>query len=90
MVVPPLRHVSRATGMQDLLLLRPPPKDLLERGPPGAILRALQRFIHLERDSVVEATQLGKDLGIVLPDEAPHTVAPCTPPHAEEGIIVRA
>ena len=68
--------LSRATRMEDLLLLRPPPKDLLERGPPAAILRALQRFIHLERDSVAEATQLCSDLGIVLPDEAPPTVAP--------------
>ena len=68
--------LSRATRMKDLLLLRPPPKDLLERGPPGAILQALQRFVCLERDSVVEATQLCKDLGIVLPDETPPTVAP--------------
>ena len=55
---------SRATWMMGLLLLRPPPRDLLERGPPGTILRALERFIHLERDSVVEATQLCKDLGL--------------------------
>ena len=34
--------LSRATRMQDLLLLSPPPRDLLERGPPSAILRALE------------------------------------------------
>ena len=77
--------LSRATRMQDLLLLRPPPKDLLERGPPGAILRALQRFVHLERDSVVEAAQLCEDLGIVLPDEAPQAVAPARRRHLRKG-----
>ena len=68
--------LSRATRMKDLLLLRPPPRDLLERGPPGAILRALERFIHLERDSAVQATQLCKDLGFALPDGVQQTVAP--------------
>ena len=32
--------LSRATRMQDMLLLRPPPKQLLERGPPAYILKA--------------------------------------------------
>ena len=78
--------LSRATRMEDLLLLRPPPKDLLERGPPAAILRALQRFIHLERDSVAEATRLCSDLGIVLPDEAPPTVAPARRRMLRKGV----
>ena len=68
--------LSRATRMRDMLLLRPPSRELLERGPPRTILRALERFVHLERDSVVEATQLCNDLGILLPDEAQQTVAP--------------
>ena len=68
--------LSRATRMEDMLLLRPPPKELLERGPPGAILRALERFIQLERDSVVEATQLCKDMGFVLQEGLPQTAAP--------------
>ena len=59
-----------------MLLLRPPPKELLERGPPGAILRALERFIQLERDSVAEATQLCTDLGFVLPEGMQQTAAP--------------
>ena len=68
--------LSRATRMEDMLLLRPPPKELLERGPPGAILRALERFIQLERDSVAEATQLCNDLGFGLPEGVPQTAAP--------------
>ena len=62
---------SRATRMRDMLLLRPPPKELLERGPPKAILQALQRFLDLERTSVEEAAQLCREFGINLPDDAP-------------------
>lgn len=65
---------SRATCMRDMLLLRPPPKELLERGPPRAILHSLERFIDLEQKSVAEAEQLCKEFGIVLPVEVPETV----------------
>ena len=61
--------LSRATRMKDMLLLRPPPRELLERGPPKAILQALHRFVDLEERSVAEATQLCRELGLSLPEE---------------------
>ena len=36
--------LSRVTRMEDMLLLRPPPRTLVERGPPASVRRALQRF----------------------------------------------
>ena len=65
---------SRATRMEDMLLLRPPTRKLLERGPPKAILQALERFVVLEQQSVAEARQLCRDMGISLPDEEAKTV----------------
>ena len=59
---------SRATRMKDMLLLRPPPKELLERGPPKAILQALHRFVDLEERSVAEAAQFCRELGLSLPE----------------------
>ena len=35
---------SRATRMSDMLLLRPPPRALLERGPPANVREQLQKF----------------------------------------------
>ena len=61
--------LSRATRMKDMLLLRPPPRELLERGPPKAILQALHRFVDLEERSVAEATQMCRELGLSLPEE---------------------
>ena len=66
--------LSRATRMKDMLLLRPPPRELLEQGPPKAILRALERFVALEEKSAAEAKQLCQDMGISLPDETSETV----------------
>ena len=60
--------------MEDMLLLRPPPRKLLERGPPKAILQALERFVVLEQQSVAESGQLCRDMGISLPDEEAKTV----------------
>ena len=59
---------SRATRMKDMLLLRPPPKELLERGPPKVILQALRRFVDLEDRSVAEAAQFCRELGPSLPE----------------------
>ena len=68
--------LSRATRMKDMLLLRPPPRELLERGPPSAILPALERFVDLERRSAEDATRLCAELGLQLPDDIAATVAP--------------
>eukprot|EP00959_Pyramimonas_sp_CCMP1952_P173621 3628057-Pyramimonas_sp.AAC.1 len=35
---------SRATRMADMMLARPPPRWLLEGGPPASVKRALRRF----------------------------------------------
>ena len=35
---------SRATCMGDMLLLRPPPRELLEAGPPADVKAALEQF----------------------------------------------
>ena len=35
---------SRVTALSDLLLFRPPPRDLLERGPPAGIAKRLEAF----------------------------------------------
>lgn len=35
---------SRVTSLSDLLLLRPPPRELLERGPPAAVAKRLEAF----------------------------------------------
>ena len=60
---------SRATQMEDMLLLRPPPRWLLERGPPKAIATALKRFYKRERPTVERAVALAREYGISLPQE---------------------
>ena len=60
---------SRATRMSDMLLLRPPPRELLERGPPASVRAALRRFAEKERTTVAEAVQLAERYGITLPEE---------------------
>ena len=60
---------SRVTRMEDMLLVRPPPRELLERGPPASVREALQRFERVERDTVADAVVLAERLGIALPDE---------------------
>ena len=60
---------SRVTRMSDMLLLRPPPRTLLERGPPASVREALQRFEKTERDTVADAVLLAQRFGILLPDE---------------------
>ena len=49
---------SSVTQMSDLLLLRPPPREILERGPPSSIKNQLERFETRMAASVtrVEAT----------------------------------
>ena len=60
---------SRVTRMEDMLILRPPPRELLERGPPASVREALRRFETTEKETVADATRLARRLGIQLPDE---------------------
>ena len=52
-----------------MLLLRPPPRTLLERGPPASVREALQRFEQTESIAVAEAEILAQRYGIPLPEE---------------------
>ena len=61
---------SRVTRMEDMLLLRPPPRTLLERGPPASVREALQRFEQTEKITIADAEILAQRFGIVLPDDA--------------------
>ena len=58
---------SRATCLEDMLLLRPPPRELLERGPPPAAQAALESFETRVAESVEAAAALAADIGVVLP-----------------------
>ena len=58
---------SRATKMGDMLLLRPPPRELLERGPPASVRKALQRFDEIEGVTIVDAIRLAAVFNIPLP-----------------------
>ena len=60
---------SRVTRMQDMLLVRPPPHELLERGPPSSVREALKRFEKTEQETVAEAILIAKRFGITLPKE---------------------
>ena len=60
---------SRVTKMEDMLILRPPPRELLERGPPAAVRQALQLFDVRERESVADAEKLAHRFGIQLPNQ---------------------
>ena len=58
---------SRATRMADMLLLRPPPRRLLERGPPPSVRKALVGFESKIGDSVAAAEALAAEFGFSLP-----------------------
>ena len=60
---------SRVTKMEDMMLLRPPPRKLLERGPPASIREAIRRFVKTEQDTVADAILLAQRFGIQLPEE---------------------
>ena len=59
---------SRATCLEDMLLLRPPPRELLERGPPPHIRKALLSFEARIAESVEAAAALAAEMGIVVPE----------------------
>ena len=60
---------SRATRMDDMLLLRPPPRSLLERGPPSSVREALRRFEKVEAETVADAIRKAEEYGISLPSQ---------------------
>ena len=59
--------LSRATCMDGMLLLRPPPRDLLERGPLATIRAALRSFEAKVVDSLEAARELAASMGIAVP-----------------------
>ena len=58
---------SRATCMRNMLILRPPPREFLECGPPASLRKALLEFDKRTVLSRAEAKQLAAELGFVLP-----------------------
>ena len=59
--------LSRATRMEDMLLIRPPPRDLLERGPPSSVRDQLKRFDRKIESTRIFAERLANDFGFNLP-----------------------
>ena len=53
--------------MADMLLLRPPPRALLERGPPPGVRKALEHFQAKIEVSAADADALAAELGFELP-----------------------
>ena len=51
-----------------MLLLRPPPRELLEAGPPVEVKDALEQFETKIRDSTQAAVLLAQQMGMPLPD----------------------
>ena len=58
---------SRVTRMDDMLLLRPPPRELLERGPPVSVREALRRFERVDAQTVEGALRKAHELGLFVP-----------------------
>ena len=53
--------------MEDMLLLRPPPRELLEAGPPPEVVAALAEFDAKIADSTAAAILLARAFGMLLP-----------------------
>ena len=58
---------SRVTQMPDLLLLRPPPREILERGPPLNVKNQLERFETRMAASVKRAETTARRFGFDIP-----------------------
>ena len=56
--------LSRATRIEDLLLMRPPPASFLLRGPPASLRTQLDKFASRTRDCRRKAEQLAVELGL--------------------------
>ncbi len=59
--------LSRATRMEDMLLLRPPPRAFLEGGPPASVRKALHLFERRIAESTKSAITLAERMGMALP-----------------------
>ena len=58
---------SRATYMEDMLLLRPPPTEFLERGPPASVCEALEGLEQKIAESTEAAATLCAEMGLPVP-----------------------
>ena len=58
---------SRATCMEDMLLLRPPPREFLERGPPASVREALEGLDRKIADTTEAAAALCAAMGLPVP-----------------------
>ena len=56
--------LSRATKLENLLLLRPPDESIVSRGPPADMLRQLQVFDHRVQSCRASARALAQQLGL--------------------------
>ena len=56
---------SRGTRMSDMLLLRPPPHALLERGPPASVREQLQKFADRADVCRQGALLIARDFGMM-------------------------
>ena len=59
--------LSRATCMDDMLLLRPPPREVLQKGPPPSVLKALQKFDERMATETREIEELAQERHWILP-----------------------
>ena len=59
--------LSRATCMEDMLLLRPPPREVLQKGPPPSVLKALQKFDERMATETREIEALALERKWILP-----------------------
>ena len=60
---------SRATKMEDMLLLRPPEREFLERGPPQGVREQLRNFSRKIERTSREAERLANEFGFTLPND---------------------
>ena len=58
---------SRATCVEDMLLLRPPPREFLERGPPASVREALEGLERKIAESTEAAATLCAAMGVPVP-----------------------
>ena len=58
---------SRVTKMSDLLLLRPPPREILERSPPPNVKKQLEKFEARIAASIKRAETTTRRFGFNIP-----------------------